>query len=357
MACKDKASYASSPPCKSCHIWDLTHQMWKKIVFRINESCHIWMSHITYETTCVISHITHVTWLTKCVAAPMSHNVTDGRLPDMHCHGVHNSQCHRWSWCRICDIVWVMGNVTDTTFSFIYVNVTDATSWHALSHYVCDVTPCSESCHTHHRVTYVTYAIKCVAAPMAHYICDVVPCSESCHTYHRVTYVTNWSKCVAAPMAHYIYHVNVCVDSDMSFETVVSADSGSRNVQTIDTIDSIAAVPLQSWFQRSFAGKTEFSQRALALNSCRRGLFRGRRCTRRHEAIGRVCRRLNSTVFAMLVFDPNNFVWLLHISHLHALSAQESLIIGLFCRRWTIKIRHPASVPPSTSDDSCWFES
>ena len=89
MTYTDKASCGSSPPCtncfadfislkESCHTYE-----W--IVSHINESCHIWMSHVTYEW--VMSHmnewfhiwISHVTyeWVTSHMNEPchiwMSH--------------------------------------------------------------------------------------------------------------------------------------------------------------------------------------------------------------------------------------------------------------------------------------------
>jgi len=104
---------------ESCHIW-MSHATYEWVVSHMNESCHIWMSHATYE--CVMSHIewmSHVTYRNRGQYVDITDvHTLDVHTLDVHTLDVHTLDVHTFTCTYIHTNAMVYTYVT-STYSFI----------------------------------------------------------------------------------------------------------------------------------------------------------------------------------------------------------------------------------------------
>ena len=103
----DMYKWVMSHMNESCHIW-MSHVTYEWVMSHMNESCHIWMSHVTYE------------WV-------MSHT---------------NESCHMWMSHVICE--WVTSHTNESC----HIWMSRATHMHESCHiWMSCATHMNESCH------------------------------------------------------------------------------------------------------------------------------------------------------------------------------------------------------------------
>jgi len=106
---------------ESCHVW-MSHVTCGWVMSHMNESCHIWMSHVTYEW--VMSHMneschiwmSHVTYWRVCPFSPLNSSwpvVTWREKKEKICVCVKRAykSCHMWMSHVTCE--WVMSHMNE----------------------------------------------------------------------------------------------------------------------------------------------------------------------------------------------------------------------------------------------------
>jgi len=130
---------------ESCHIW-MSHVTYEWIMSHMNESCHTWMSHVTYEW--VMPHINE-----PCHAW-MSHVTYEWVMSHM------NESCH--TWMSHMTYEWVMPHMNESCHTWM----SHVTYRRVMSHIVTDINKLQDWCKqrdsamcdmTHSHTSHVTY--------------------------------------------------------------------------------------------------------------------------------------------------------------------------------------------------------
>jgi len=151
---------------ESCHMW-MSPVTYEWVMSHMNEACHIWMSHVTYE--CVMSHVnesrhtrSHVTlWVMSHIWRVLE-ALVDQRMWMSHVTHIIES----------CTCEWVMSHTKESCHTISHVTY----EW-VMSHM-------NESCHTMRHVTHM----KSFRGFGRH-----AHVNESCHTHNWVISHTNES--------------------------------------------------------------------------------------------------------------------------------------------------------------------
>jgi len=143
---------------ESCHIW-MSHVTYEWVVPHMNESCHIWMSHVTYEW--VMSHMnkSHHIW--------MSHVTYEWVVSHM------NESCHIWM--SPITYEWVMSHMNESCHIWMSHSIRDSTS----------VPACAPANYIAHGMQW-TYSVECrcgVRVCVAVW-CNVLQCSQMSTQLH-----------------------------------------------------------------------------------------------------------------------------------------------------------------------------